>query len=313
MLDNGISREMYFLLNKSLELQNAEFNALQKTKEYKYGSYLCRIVQCLKSGNWKSIRGFFRNLRWEKKLVVSNNSNTIRKDKREFVADDYFTNDRIAVYTCVFGKYDSLQEPVIKPDNIDYYIITDRPVPDSSLWKTVSWEHCCSDELSCVEKNRYFKMHPECIFPKYRYSIYIDGNIKVISDLSPYVKLLGQEGIGFHYHNQRQCAYEELEAIKLAYKARKEDADAYKTFLLKKKFPKNYGLLECNVIVREHDNPICRKIMDEWWKQFRDHIKRDQVSLPFVLFSNGIKVDSVAVLGKDVYSNYSFRIVKHKN
>ena len=129
--------------------------------------------------------------------------------------------------------------------------------------------------------------------------------------MSPYIKLLGKEGMGFHYHNQRQCAYDELEAIKLAYKVRKEDADKYRDFLLKKEFPKNYGLLECNVIVREHNNPTCKKVMEAWWEQFLKQIKRDQVSLPFVLFSNGISIDSVAVLGEDVYSNYSFRIAKH--
>lgn len=312
MLENEVSKEMYLLLNKSLEKQNAEYISLQKTKEYKYGAYLCRMIQCLKAGNWKSIRGFFRNCRWEKKIKIANNINKKKKNRREFTADDYFTNDRIAVYTCVFGRYDSLQEPIIKPNNIDYYIITDQNVSRNSLWKTIPWEQYCSNELSDAEKNRFFKMHPECVFSKYKYSIYIDGNVKVISDLTPYVKLLGEVGIGFHYHNQRQCAYKELEAIKLAYKVRKEDADGYKMYLQEKGFPEDYGLLECNVIVREHNNPICRKVMEEWWKQFLNRIKRDQVSLPFVLFSNNIKVDSVAVLGEDVYSNYSFRIVKHK-
>ena len=311
MFDDNISREIYFSLNKSLEQQNAEYMSLKKTKEYKYGSYLCRIIQCLKAGNWKSIRGFFRNCRWEKKLIMNDESDRKMKNRRSFVADDYFIHDKVAVYTCVFGKYDSLQEPLIKPDNIDYYIITDQPVPANSLWKPIPWESYCSDKLSFAEKNRYFKMHPECVFSKYKYSIYIDGNVKVISDLSPYVKLLGKEGMGFHYHNQRQCAYDELEAIKLAYKVRKEDADKYRTFLEKKGLPKKYGLLECNVIVRDHNNPICKKVMEAWWEQFRRQIKRDQVSLPYVLFSNGIKVDSVAVLGENVYSNYSFRIAKH--
>lgn len=311
MFDDSISRELYFSLNKSLEKQNAEYMSLKQTKEYKYGSYLCRIIQCLRTGNWKSIRGFFRNCRWEKKLVMNNESNKKMKNRRSFVADDYFIHDKIAVYTCVFGKYDSLQEPLIKPDNIDYYIITDQPVPANSLWKPIPWEKYCHDKLSYAEKNRFFKMHPECVFSKYKYSIYIDGNVKIISDLSPYIKLLGKEGMGFHYHNQRQCAYDELEAIKLAYKVRKEDADKYRNFLLKKEFPKNYGLLECNVIVREHNNPTCKKVMEAWWEQFRKQIKRDQVSLPFVLFSNGISIDSVAVLGENVYSNYSFRIAKH--
>lgn len=316
MLDKNVSKDMYFLLNKGLEQQNEELLANFNTKEYRYGSYFCRIIQCLKTGNWKSIRGFFRNIRWGKKLKNSDNIRTLdeakTKERREFVADDYFTNDKIAVYTCVFGKYDKIQEPLIKPDNIDYYIITDQKLPQNSLWKTIPWKKYCAAELSNAEKNRFFKMHPEQVFWDYKYSLYIDGNIKVISDLTPYVKLLGKTGIGFHYHNQRKCAYEELEAIKTAYKVKKEDADNYQKYLKKQNFPENYGLLECNVIVREHNNPTCKKVMDEWWEQFLTKIKRDQVSLPYVLYINSIRVDEVAVLGENVYSNYSFRIVKHR-
>ena len=154
-------------------------------------------------------------------------------------------------------------------------------------------------------------MHPDVVFPSYPYSVYIDGNIRVISDLTPYIGLLGDCGIGFHYHNQRVCAYQELEAIQLAHKASAADANAYADYLRAQGFPERYGLLECNVIVRAHHNPVCRRVMEGWWAQYREHVKRDQVSLPFVLYQNDVKVDDVAVLGNDVYRNYSFRIVKH--
>lgn len=310
MLENDISREMYLALNKSLEQQNQEYLQLMNTKEYKVGSFFSRLIRCVKQGNWKSIRGYFRNRRWNKKVPLSENVG-IRKNRRDFTENDYFINDRIAVYTCVFGKYDQLQEPIIKPDNVDYYIVTDQEIPQDSLWKPVMWEKYCSNSLSNAEKNRFFKMHPDYIFPEYRFSIYIDGNIKVISDLTPYVKLLGKYGMGFHYHNQRQCVYKELDAIQLAYKVDKKVAESYKNYLSANHFPENYGLLECNVIVREHNNSVCKKVMSEWWGQFLKQIKRDQVSLPYVLCENGIKVEDVAVLGSDVYSNPSFRIVRH--
>lgn len=310
MLENNISRTVYFLLNQRLEEQNKEYLYLMSTKEYKIGSFICRLINCIKSRKWRSIRGYFWNFKWNKNVPISNDVNN-HKDKREFNEYDYFINERIAVYACVFGKYDQLQEPVIKPDNIDYYIVTDQDIPKGSSWKTVTWENHIKKSFSNVEKNRFFKMHPECLFPEYRYSIYIDGNIKVISDLTPYIKLLGKTGMGFHYHNQRSCTYKELEAIKLAHKVRRKEADNYTNYLKKNHFPQNYGLLECNVIVREHNNPICKKVMLDWWEQFLNRIKRDQVSLPFILYSNGIKIDEVAVLGNNVYSNFSFRIIKH--
>lgn len=310
MLENDISKEMYLALNKSLEKQNKEYISLMNTKEYKVGTFICRLIRCVKTGNWKSVRGYFRNRRWNKKILLSGDTG-IQKDRRDFTENDYFIKDKIAVYTCVFGKYDQLQEPIIKPDNIDYFIVTDQKIPQNSLWQPIAWERYCSSSLSNAEKNRFFKMHPDCIFPEYSFSIYIDGNIKVISDLTPYVRLLGKNGMAFHYHNQRKCAYKELEAIQLAYKVDKRVADSYEKYLKTHRFPENYGLLECNVIVREHNNSICKKVMNEWWDQFVTQINRDQVSLPYVLFENEIKVEDVATLGSDVYSNLSFRIGRH--
>lgn len=76
--------------------------------------------------------------------------------------------------------------------------------------------------------------------------------------------------------------------------------------------PKNYGLLQCNIIVREHNNPLCIKIMEEWWQEFQKYSKRDQISLPHVLYMNNVKVEQVGILGNNVYMNPSFRILLHK-
>lgn len=303
-------KEWYFELMRCLEQQNEAYARLLNSKECKTGSFALRLLNCIKTGNWKSIRGYFRNRRWNKKIKKTAHPSPYVR--RPFQAEDYFSDERIAVYTSVFGKYDRIQEPLFKADNIDYFIVTDQEVPENSMWKKIPHKTAAFDErLSNAEKSRYFKMKPEVLFENYKYSIYVDGNIKIISDLTPYTKLLGDTGIGFHAHSQRNCSYKELEAIKMAYKAKKEDADSYAAFLKEHRFPKDYGLLECGVIVREHNNPICKKVMDEWWLQFMNKIKRDQVSLPFILFNNHISVEQVAVLGQNIFENYSFRIDRH--
>lgn len=311
MFSNYDKKEQYFELMCCLERQNKDYAELLNSKEYKTGSFVLRLLKCIKSGNWKSIRGYFRNGRWNKKIKHAA-VKTAAPCRKNFTPEDYFSDERIAVYTSVFGKYDCVQEPVFKPDNVDYFIVTDQKIPEHSVWKKVSLKDGVCDELTTnAEKSRYFKMHPEVLFGDYKYSVYVDGNIKIISDITPYTKLLGDTGIGLHAHSQRKCSYKELEAIQLAYKAKKEDADSYAGFLKKNKFPKDYGLMECGIIVREHNNSVCKKVMDEWWLQFKEKIKRDQVSLPYVLYRNGISVDQVAVLGHNIYDNYSFRIDRH--
>ena len=76
--------------------------------------------------------------------------------------------------------------------------------------------------------------------------------------------------------------------------------------------PRNYGLLQCNIIVREHNNPVCIKIMEAWWQLFSKNAKRDQIYLPYVLYMNKIRIDDVVLLGNNVYMNSSFRVFIHK-
>ena len=76
--------------------------------------------------------------------------------------------------------------------------------------------------------------------------------------------------------------------------------------------PHNYGLLQCNVIVREHHNEMCKKIMEEWWEEFLKHPQRDQISLPYVLYKNKIPTNKISILGNNVYNNPSFRVILHK-
>lgn len=307
---NDTDRKLYRQLNDTLQNQNKEYINIKNSKEYRIGSFVLRLIKTLKLKDIKRVRGYIRAIIWKKKRIKSNiKPENYRINK--FNENDYFSNFKIAVYTCVFGNYDKLQDPIIQPDNIDYYVITDQIVPEDSIWKPLDYKDLCPNYYNDVQKNRFFKMHPNIILSEYKYSIYVDGNVKIISDLTPYVTLLGNYGLGFHWHNERRCAYDELKAIKLAHKAKDKDIINYENYLKKNEFPNNYGLLECNVIVRENNNAACKQIMENWRYEFYNNFQRDQVSLPYVLYKNGIKVKDLAVLGNDVYKNYSFRIEKH--
>jgi hypothetical protein len=52
--------------------------------------------------------------------------------------------------------------------------------------------------------------------------------------------------------------------------------------------------------------------MEEWWKEFIEYSKRDQISLPYVLWKNGIKINDVNELGKDLSTNYAFQKSIHR-
>lgn len=239
-----------------------------------------------------------------KKKSTSNNKNRRKTN--------YFNENRIAVYTCITGGYDTLCEPLVKPDNIDYYAITDFEIDSNSLWKRIDINEVVDSDLSNVLKNRYVKMNPHYIFKDYNYSIYIDGNIKIYTDFTEHVNRIGSYPFAHFKHSFRNSSYEEADACKLLRKDSYESIDNYINKLKENNFPDNYGLLECSIIVRKHSDKMCQKIYEQWWEEFKNNVKRDQIIFPYILFKNKIAVNDVATLGDDIENDLSFEIIKHK-
>lgn len=304
-----MNQDVYSDLMEQLKKINADWLELRKSKQYKTGLVLTEVGSDIKHLKVGALVGSVR--RWTRG-IKSRKIKSAQCTKRETnAASNYFSNERIAVYTAVFGSYDDIPEPYCKPDNCDFYLFTDQKQTNTkSAWKVRKLPSCI-EKMSNVEKNRYIKMHPDEIFDEYKYSIYIDGNVQVISDLTEYVNRIGRTGIGIHRHDARNCVYQELETIRRTGRETSENVEQHKKYLLSTGMPQNYGLLQCNVIVREHHNPVCISVMEDWWDEFCEYTKRDQISLPHVLYMHGISVDEVGVLGFNVYKNPSFRVLNH--
>lgn len=260
-------------------------------------------------------KGIFSRLKcFMKKVTGLGKKHYLTDEENDRRDTSYRFPDRIAVYTCIIGAYDAVYEPVVSPENIDYYIVTDMDVPNGSRWQKIDAGQFRQIEgLTPAEKNRYFKMHPHLLFPGYSYSIYIDGNIKIISDFSEHMNRMSPLGFSTFKHHRRRSVYEEIEACIEQRKASEQELLSYQKKLRSVGFPENYGLAVCNLIVREHHKPLCIKIMEEWWNEYFKEVHRDQVALPLVLKNNNIKMDEVTVLGINEYKDPSFMILHHKS
>lgn len=309
-MDNKKMEKTYTNLIDEIKLINGQWLEIRNSSDYKIGMVLNKSKDCIKRLKFK-----------EYKVLLSRwiNGHKSRKIKRKEIKNghsvketgNYFLNERIAIYTSIYGNYDNIIEPYFIPDNCDFYIFTDQSLNrENSIWIKKSVEF--PSKLSNVEKNRYVKMNPHKLFKDYKYSIYIDGNVQIVSDLTEYIHMLNEIGIGIHGHNLRNCVYDELKAVKKLKKISPQNAKRHEEYLRNNNMPKNYGLLQCNVIVREHHNKICKKIMNEWWEEFLKYPYRDQISLPYVLYKNNIPVYKVSTLGDNIYTNPSFRVILHK-
>lgn len=310
---NSNDRNTYAEMQEEIKQLNRELYGIRKSKEYKIGMFIEETIQALRHGDFKELSKTYR--RWisgyrAKKLITIHRE---ENDTREKVSD-YFSKCRIAVYTVVFGKYDNICEPLCAPDNIDYYCVTDQNIDlTNSKWKKIdiSGFRDDLDKFTNVEKNRFFKMMPNKIFEDYEYSVYIDGNIQIIADLTPFIHKIQVPGIAAHWHSSRDCVYDEMKAALQAKKESEKNLARHKEHLIQENYPPHYGLLECNVLARKH-TAFCNLMMEQWWSEFETFSKRDQLSLPYVLFKNKVEIKEVATLGENVFHNAALRVLRHK-
>lgn len=305
----NIDIKMYTDLMEQIKKVNTDWLRLRKSSQYRIGLIINEVTGDIKylrlSALSKSVKRWTRGAK--SRQIQSHKGIVCEKTNKT----NYFSSDRIAIYTAVFGDYDCVPEPYCTPDNCDFYIFTDQKHEDeSSIWKKKSIPNEIR-KFSNAEKNRYLKMHPDRVFADYKYSVYIDGNVQIITDLTEYINMLGTIGIGIHLHDSRSCVFDELEVIRRTRRESSENIKRHINYLKETGMPGNYGLLQCNVIIREHNNPVCLDIMDHWWQEYMMYTKRDQVSLPHVLYLHGIEVNEIGILGSSVYSNPSFRVVNH--
>lgn len=53
--------------------------------------------------------------------------------------------------------------------------------------------------------------------------------------------------------------------------------------------PEHYGLYENNIFLINPNNDCTCELFLQWWKEYEMYSKRDQISLPYILYKNNMK------------------------
>lgn len=216
------------------------------------------------------------------------------------------------VYTCITNDYDDLREIEIYKyidKNWDYVCFTDNQEHIKSgqigIWEIKPLQF---DKLDNTRNNRFHKLNPHLLFPQYNQSIYIDSNINILTSyLFDEIKCRNLNLL-LPQHFNRLCIYQEYSAV-LDAKLDNQDLILEELELLKRNnMPRNYGMLENNVIYRKHNNSEVVAINTEWWDMIKKYSKRDQLSFVYILFKHNIKPLDLSIENTrlDVENFYAF-------
>jgi len=217
---------------------------------------------------------------------------------------------RLVVYTCIAGGYDELVAPSAVPSNVDFVCFSET-APNCSIWQMRPLHH---KEATPTLTARWHKLNPDVLFPDYDYSLWVDGNVTP-STFALFDRLSELMGSGCLWagikHPSRDCIYDE--AYRILANGREDLDKLVRTckFLRKEGFPRHYGLMETNVILRAHNDSKVVATDRLWWKMVSGYTKRDQMSHSYCMWKNGMDFNYILPEGFSARNHPGFKYVVH--
>ena len=239
--------------------------------------------------------------------------------------------EKIVVYTAIFGEKDKLKDPKYLPPNTDFICFTDDKNLKSNIWKVIYVNPPFSDPVRCA---RYIKIMPHLFLSDYKQSIWIDGNMIVKGNIRKALRKYLKNGFTLATYDHkflkkrilkifwkvnksfaRNCVYKEADDLlrRMENGFYLDDPNLIKNQVKKYKelgYPENNGLAATMIVYRRHNNKELIKVMEDWWDELKNGSRRDQLSFNFVLWKNSFLANLIE--GDPRYNPYFSKIVHAK-
>lgn len=221
-------------------------------------------------------------------------------------------SEKIIVYTCNFGNYESVKEPLYIDSSVEYLLFTDNKNIRSKNWKIVVVEEKLEDPRRL---SRLPKILPHKYLPEHDISVYIDSSLELkAEDVRKMVsECMEGSDIALYKHYLRNCVYDEIEFVMNSTDRVVTNRDLCLKALEKYKsinYPRNNGLFENAFIFRRNTKEI-KELNELWWKEYAIGAERDQFTFMYALWMTKITPNTIK-RGKQFRSNDYVNFYKHQ-
>jgi hypothetical protein len=210
--------------------------------------------------------------------------------------------NKIAVYTSLFGDYDILRAPIYK--DCDFFCFSDRPEIVYKGWNIIQ-----ANPIDPIRTARYYKLHPHD-FLDHDYFLWQDACMVLKKDPFKLIDQLENESLGIYPHAELKTYEDEIRLICGLQKDNIDLVQRQYSFYKEQGLPKDVPIFETTIMVVKN-NQLTRQFFVDWWSELKRFSRRDQVSLPFLLWEK--KVNCVGLKPGTIYHNPFFKHYRHKH
>lgn len=200
---------------------------------------------------------------------------------------------RFAIFTAQFGNVDPIM-PVLRPvPGVEYLVLTDRMMRVPRPW-TIRLVDLPAELPTNRHRNRYCKFHATRLLADFDRSLYIDAHPQMTGDLTDLLVDFVRSGrsLGLMKHDRSVSVDDEIERSLKSGRISEEDVELHWARQRARQrdagFRDDLGVLRGMVILRDHRREVTERFEDVWWEEFSTGVTRDQVALPFAVWSTGI-------------------------
>jgi hypothetical protein len=204
---------------------------------------------------------------------------------------------RKAVYTFIFGDYDSLKPPTIFTPGWDYICFTDDLNLRSDVWDVrLSLPEPADAGLEPKKLAGKHMILFHRYLDGYDLSLSIGAQLELNCDLDDLMReqFHPEDDMMICRHHERDCIYDEAEICKTWGLDYPERIDAQMERYRALGYPSHHGLYATGIIARRHDRPKLKAMCELWWNECRFGSRRDQLSLNFALWQSApIRISAI--------------------
>ncbi len=196
------------------------------------------------------------------------------------------------ICTAICGDRDSLIDPVVVHEGVDYIAFVDREY-DCKVWKQYPAMQYSSHEDYRNRRNaKIYKICPQLFLEGWEYLVWQDGNFETHMHPKDIVDTAITTDMAVFRHTKRTCAYHEARYVERCRLESPKVIEEQIQFYRSQGFPPQYGMYALGFRVLKNTDAV--KLFNLMWlEQIIRFSSRDQISFPYVAWKSSMDFNTL--------------------